>query len=79
MVYVPLTIMLKKEFDDTINWKEEKELRDLCDKHRKNNGEYDCLVPGSGGKDSIYASYVLKYKYKMNHSLLHGLHIYILI
>ncbi len=58
---------VKKEFDDTINWKErEKELRDLCDKHRKNNGEYDCLVPGSGGKDSIYASYVLKYKYKMN-------------
>ena len=24
------------------------------------------MVPGSGGKDSVYASYVLKYKYKMN-------------
>ena len=58
---------VKKELDDTINWKErEKELIALCDKHRKNNGEYDCIAPGSGGKDSIFASYVLKYKYKMN-------------
>ena len=24
------------------------------------DGEYDCLVPGSGGKDSVYASYLLK-------------------
>ena len=23
-------------------------------------------MPGSGGKDSIYASHILKYKYKMN-------------
>ena len=58
---------VEKEFDDTINWEErEKELLELCDKYRKNNGEYDCIVPGSGGKDSIYASHILKYKYKMN-------------
>ena len=58
---------VKKEFDETINWKErEKELSQLCDKHRKSNGEYDCLVPGSGGKDSVFASHILKYKYKMN-------------
>jgi N-acetyl sugar amidotransferase len=44
----------------------EKELWALCDKHRKNNGEYDCLVPGSGGKDSFYQSHILKYKYGMN-------------
>lgn len=50
-----------------INWAErEKELVDLCNQHRKNNGEYDCLVPGSGGKDSVYAAHVLKYKYNMN-------------
>ncbi|MBL9132119.1 MAG: N-acetyl sugar amidotransferase, partial [Verrucomicrobiaceae bacterium] len=30
------------------------------------NGEYDCLVPGSGGKDSFYQSHILKYKYGMN-------------
>ena len=58
---------VKKEFDNTIDWKErEKELQELCDKYRKNNGEYDCIAPGSGGKDSVFASYVLKYKYKMN-------------
>ena len=27
---------------------------------------FDCLVPGSGGKDSFYQSWVLKYKYGMN-------------
>ena len=45
--------------------KREKLLR-LLDKYRKSNGEYDCLVPGSGGKDSTYAAHILKYKYGMN-------------
>jgi len=50
-----------------IDWAaREKELRALCDKYRKNNGEYDCLVPGSGGKDSFYAAHKLKYEYGMN-------------
>lgn len=50
-----------------IDWKiREKELIELCNKHRKNNGEFDCIVPGSGGKDSMFASYILKYKFKMN-------------
>ena len=38
----------------------------MCNKHRKNDGSYDCIVPGSGGKDSFYASHILKNKYKMN-------------
>ena len=41
-------------------------LKSLCDLHRNNNGDYDVIVPGSGGKDSAYASHVLKYKYGMN-------------
>lgn len=50
-----------------INWEErEKELIVLCNRFRKDNGEYDCIVSGSGGKDSFYAAYVLKYKYKMH-------------
>ena len=58
---------VKQEFDNTVDWSErEKELKEICDRFRKNNGEYDCIVPGSGGKDSIYASHILKYKYKMN-------------
>ena len=55
------------EQKDNINWEErEKELLKLLDKYRRNNGHYDCLVPGSGGKDSAYQSHVLKYKYGMN-------------
>lgn len=55
----------KKEIE--INWEErENKLKDLCNKHRSKNKNYDCLVPGSGGKDSFYQAYVLKYKYGMN-------------
>ena len=50
-----------------INWNNrEKELLLLLDKHRGKYGDYDCIVPGSGGKDSVYASYILKYKYGMS-------------
>ncbi|HRK17680.1 MAG TPA: N-acetyl sugar amidotransferase [Hyphomicrobiaceae bacterium] len=52
---------------NTIDWdKREKELAALCDKFRRNDGHYDVLVPGSGGKDSFYAAHVLKYKYGMH-------------
>lgn len=51
----------------TIDWVErEKRLRELCDQHRKSDGSYDCIVPGSGGKDSFYASHILKNKYGMH-------------
>lgn len=55
------------EIKENIDWgMREEELVKLLDKHRKNDGSYDCLVPGSGGKDSAYQSHVLKYKYGMN-------------
>ncbi len=41
-------------------------LRELCDRFRSRNGSYDCLVPGSGGKDSVYASHILKTRYGMH-------------
>lgn len=45
----------------SINWdSREEELRELCDEHRKTDGSYDCLVPGSGGKDSFLAAVMLK-------------------
>jgi N-acetyl sugar amidotransferase len=44
----------------------ERELKELCDRHRSHDGSYDCLIPGSGGKDSFYAAHVLKYKYGMH-------------
>ena len=55
------------EQKENINWDQrEKELLFLLDKHRRNDGYYDCIVPGSGGKDSCYASHILKYKYGMH-------------
>ena len=49
-----------------INWNErEKELQDLCDRHRKKNGSYDVIVPCSGGKDGGFVAHLLKYKYGM--------------
>jgi len=56
-----------EEKQATIDWQErERELIELCDRYRKNDGSYDCLVPGSGGKDSFYQAHMLKYKYGMN-------------
>lgn len=51
----------------TLNWsKRISELENLLDKHRSNNGAFDCLVPLSGGKDGSYVAYNLKHKYGMN-------------
>lgn len=50
-----------------VDWAErEKELIDLCNRYRKNNGEYDVIVPCSGGKDGSFVAHQLKYKYGMN-------------
>jgi len=51
----------------TIDWeKREKELMELCDQFRSKDGSYDCIVPGSGGKDSCFASHILKTKFGMH-------------
>lgn len=42
------------------------ELEALCDRFRRRDGSYDCVVPGSGGKDSFYASHILKHRYGMH-------------
>lgn len=53
-----------------INWEaREKEFRKIMEKYKalaKEQGNpYDCLVPFSGGKDSVYTLYVLVKKYGM--------------
>lgn len=53
--------------DSGIDWEaRERSLVEICDRFRSRNGSYDCLVPGSGGKDSVYASHVLKTRYGMH-------------
>lgn len=55
------------EQKEKIDWKlREQELIKLLDKYRRKDGHYDCIIPGSGGKDSVYASHILKYKYGMH-------------
>jgi N-acetyl sugar amidotransferase len=51
----------------SIDWAErERKLTELCDRYRSRNGSYDCVVPGSGGKDSFYAAHVLKTRFGMH-------------
>ncbi|OGB39539.1 MAG: LPS biosynthesis protein, partial [Burkholderiales bacterium RIFOXYC2_FULL_59_8] len=52
---------------NTIDWESrDKQLRELCNRHRSKDGSYDCILPGSGGKDSFYASHILREKYGMH-------------
>lgn len=50
-----------------IDWHQrEKLLIQMLDKYRSSNENYDCIVSGSGGKDSMFQAHILKYKYNMN-------------
>lgn len=42
------------------------ELKELVEPYRKKNGEPDCLVPFSGGRDSTYVLHIVKNILKMN-------------
>ena len=60
----PCEYSIKKEHE--IDWGLRKEeLHRLCDRFRSKKG-YDVVVPGSGGKDSAYASHILKTEFGMN-------------
>ena len=53
--------------ENKVDWElRKKELSDLCDKHRRSDGNFDCLVPSSGGKDSGIVAHMLKYEFNMN-------------
>ena len=50
-----------------INWEERREeLRKLCDKYKREDGYYDCIIPVSGGKDSCMQVYTMKVEMDMN-------------
>ena len=51
----------------TVNWEERKEeLIELCDKYRREDDYYDCIVPVSGGKDSHFLVHKMKVEMGMN-------------
>lgn len=50
-----------------IDWTDrEEKLEELLSRFRRSDGQYDVIIPGSGGKDSAYTAHILKYKYGMN-------------
>lgn len=50
-----------------INWdKRWQKLKELCQKHRREDGTYDCVIAVSGGKDSHYIVGLFKEKLYMN-------------
>ena len=50
-----------------ISWDQRKEaLGKVCDQFRRHDGRYDCIVPGSGGKDSVMAAHILKNEFNMH-------------
>jgi len=51
----------------TLDWSvRQGELAQILDHHRSKDGQFDCVVPVSGGKDGSYVSYQLKH--------IHGMH-----
>lgn len=59
------------ELRKKIDWeKRRQELVKLCDKYRRKDGYYDCIVPVSGGKDSTFQVYFMKEEMGMNPLLL---------
>lgn len=59
---------LYAEYKQTlVDWDvREKELEQLCNKFRSDDGSWDVIVPSSGGKDSSYVAYILKEKFGMH-------------
>ena len=56
-----------EEKETGIDWiARDQKLVELLAKFRSNDGSYDVIVTGSGGKDSAYTAHILKYKYGMN-------------
>ena len=51
-----------------IDWDARQEkLKRMCEEIKATNkGQYDCIVPVSGGKDSMFQLHTMKEKYKMN-------------
>lgn len=51
----------------SINWENrESDFREILKKFRSNGSKYDCIIPVSGGKDSVYQAITMRDKYNMN-------------
>ena len=55
-----------KEKKDIDYEKRGKQLEELCEKFRSKDGNFDCIIPVSGGKDSSYVAYMMKHVHNMH-------------
>ncbi len=63
--YCNACIWMEKKKD--LNWNKRINLLEkLLDENRNSDGNFDCVVPVSGGKDGSYVAYNLKHRYGMN-------------
>jgi len=52
---------------EEIDWEgRRKEFLEILNQYRSKDGSWDCVVPWSGGKDSSFIAYKLKYEFGMN-------------
>jgi len=58
---------INNEKQKTVNWDARyEELRAICNKYRRDDCYYDCIIAVSGGKDSTFLTYVMKEEMNMN-------------
>tara|TARA_B100001173_G_scaffold311770_1_gene330131 strand:+ start:516 stop:1697 length:1182 start_codon:yes stop_codon:yes gene_type:complete len=55
----------RKFRDNKIDWKKRKKLLDNIIEKNRNKYAYDCIIPFSGGKDSVFAVHYLMKEYKI--------------
>ena len=54
------------EYKATVDWQQrERELYELCKRFRRGSGQFDVIVPVSGGKDGGFVAHRLKHNYGM--------------
>ena len=51
-----MLVYLQRKRKKLTGMRENKSSFNYADKYRKDDGSYDCVAPGSLGKDSIYAA-----------------------
>lgn len=55
------------ETKKTLDWSPRmRQLEELLESNKKESGEFDCIVPVSGGKDGSYVAHTLKERFGMN-------------
>lgn len=59
-------LSISEKYND-VDWeKRDKEFREILDRYRGDGSNYDCIIPVSGGKDSVYQALTMRDEYGMS-------------